>query len=116
MSRPLFTALAVSLSLVTASVCAESGKPADTPSAAVPTTSDPIPTREIGNAPVKAKARAGTKAKVSVEQKDDGDVAGRQRTADMDQKRNEQDKLIARRNAAWDASMKKTMSGICTGC
>lgn len=116
MSRPHFTALAVSFSLVTASVCAEAGKPADTLSATVPTTSDPIATSEMRNAPVKAKARAGTKAKVSLEQTNDGDVAGRQRTADMDRKRNEQDKLIARRNAAWDASMKKTMSGICTGC
>lgn len=116
MSRPLFTALAVSFSLVTASVVAEPGKLADTASATVPTTSDPIPTSENGNAPLKAKARAGTKAKISVEEKDVGDVTGRQRTADMDRKRNAQDKLIARRNAAWDASMKKTMSGICTGC
>lgn len=115
MSRPLFTALAVSFSLVTASVVAEPGKPADTPSATVPATSDPIPTSENGNAPLKAKARAGTKTKISVE-KDDGDVTDRQRTADMDRKRNAQDKLIARRNAAWDASMKKTMTGICTGC
>lgn len=115
MSRLLFIAFAASVGLMTVPAVAEPGKPADTLSTITPATVSPEAAPEVRSAPNRAKVRAGIKPPADAGMRLDGEAA-QDRPIDTDRRRAEQDKLIAKRNAAWDASMKRTMNGICRGC